>query len=294
MTAATLSGRARASFAFAPTDRGAPKTAPTPPGAGAQISVRGLTKSFGPKTVLASLDLTVPAGQFLAIVGRSGCGKSTLLRTLVSLETPTAGAVMIGDGQSGVGRIMFQEPRLLPWQRVVDNVRVGLSKGLPAGEAQAQAIEALGEAGLADRAGDWPSVLSGGQKQRVALARALVSRPKLLALDEPLGALDALTRIEMQSLIERVWLEQKFTAVLVTHDVAEALALADRVVLIEEGRIALDIAVDLPRPRRRGSEEIGRLEGRILDHLFSSGGRPSDDLPGAEPGAADYEKKAYA
>ncbi|MDR4305549.1 ATP-binding cassette domain-containing protein [Chelatococcus sambhunathii] len=297
MTAATLSGRARATFAFAPADRGPPakpaSKSPAKAGAGAPISVRGLSKSFGTKEVLTALDLTVPAGQFLAIVGRSGCGKSTLLRTLVGLEQPTSGAVMVGDGQRGVGRIMFQEPRLLPWQRVVDNVRVGLSEGLPKAASKAQALDALGEVGLADRAGEWPSVLSGGQKQRVALARALVSRPKLLALDEPLGALDALTRIEMQSLIERVWLEQRFTAVLVTHDVAEALALADRVVLIEDGRIALDIDVDLPRPRRRGSAEIGALEGRILDHLFSSGGRPSDDRPGFEPEPVEYEK-AYA
>ncbi|WP_020177990.1 ATP-binding cassette domain-containing protein [Methylopila sp. M107] len=296
MTLASIPARAPAGYAFAPSDRD--RTGQPPkirPESGAQISVKGLSKSFGTKEVLASLDLTVPAGQFLAIVGRSGCGKSTLLRTLVALEKPTAGVVTIGGGQPGLGRIMFQEPRLLPWQRVVNNVRVGLSKSLPKAQAKSQALDALREVGLADRAGDWPSVLSGGQKQRVALARALVSRPKLLALDEPLGALDALTRIEMQTLIERVWLEQKFTAVLVTHDVAEALALADRVVLIEDGRIALDLDVDLPRPRRRGSAEIGKLESQILDHLFAAGGRPSDDKPGipAEPEAIPYEK-AYA
>ena len=272
-------------LAFAPAAR---SEAPPParPGAGASVAVRGLSKSFGAKRVLHDVDLSVPAGQFLAVVGRSGCGKSTLLRTLVGLETPTSGSVTVGTGKSGVGRIMFQEPRLLPWARVVDNVRVGLSGlRISNGDSLEAGLAALEQVGLADRAGDWPSVLSGGQKQRVALARALVSRPRLLALDEPLGALDALTRIEMQALIERVWIEQGFTAVLVTHDVAEALALADRVVLIENGRIGLDVSVDLPRPRRRGSAEIGRLEATILDRLFADGGRPSDDAPGhAGPG----------
>ncbi|RXF72138.1 ATP-binding cassette domain-containing protein, partial [Hansschlegelia zhihuaiae] len=259
MTAKALSP----AVAFAPSRSSRPPASPLP-AAGAPIALRGLSKSFGPKEVLRGVDLTVPAGQFLAIVGRSGCGKSTLLRTLVGLEAPTAGVVTVGG--SAEGRIMFQEPRLLPWARVLDNVRVGLS-GVEKSAAQAAAKAALAEVGLADRAQDWPSVLSGGQKQRVALARALVSRPRLLALDEPLGALDALTRIEMQALIERVWLEQRFTAVLVTHDVAEALALADRVVLIEDGRIELDLAVDLPRPRRRGSAEIGQLEEKILEKL---------------------------
>ena len=279
---------------FAPAAR---SDAPSPrPGAGASVVVRGLSKSFGSKRVLDDVDLSVPAGQFLAVVGRSGCGKSTLLRTLVGLETPTSGSVTVGAGRAGIARIMFQEPRLLPWARVADNVSVGLS-GLRISnrDSREAAMAALGQVGLADRAGDWPSVLSGGQKQRVALARALVSRPRLLALDEPLGALDALTRIEMQTLIERVWQEQGFTAVLVTHDVAEALALADRVVLIENGRIGLDVAVDLPRPRRRGSAEIGRLEAAILDQLFADGGRPSDDAPGhagpgpdlGEPGLGD-------
>jgi sulfonate transport system ATP-binding protein len=272
--------------AFAPSRSSRPSASPQP-AAGAPIALRGLSKSFGSKEVLKGIDLTVPAGQFLAIVGRSGCGKSTLLRTLVGLEAPTSGVVTVGG--SAEGRIMFQEPRLLPWARVLDNVRVGLS-GVEKSSARAAAKAALAEVGLADRAQDWPSVLSGGQKQRVALARALVSRPRLLALDEPLGALDALTRIEMQTLIERVWLEQGFTAVLVTHDVAEALAMADRVVLIEDGRIELDLAVDLPRPRRRGSAEIGQLEETILGKLFGEGGRPSDD----EAGGAQERQRAYA
>lgn len=136
-------------------------------------------------------------------------------------------------------------------------------------EARARALEMLAEVGLRERAGEWPSVLSGGQRQRVALARALVGYPRILALDEPLGALDALTRIEMQQLLERIWLKQKFTAVLVTHDVSEAVALADRVVVIDQGRIVLDVDVPLPRPRRHGSAEIARLEGMVLDRLFA-------------------------
>lgn len=135
-------------------------------------------------------------------------------------------------------------------------------------DAKARAERALVDVGLADKRGQWPATLSGGQKQRVALARALVSQPKVLAFDEPLGALDALTRISMQRLLGRVWEDQIFTAILVTHDVAEAVALADRVLVIEDGRIAQDVTVDLPRPRQRGSAELAALEGEILSHLL--------------------------
>ena len=243
------------------------------PTAGLPVTARGLGRDFGALRVLQALDLHVPAGQFLAIVGRSGCGKSTLLRILSGLDRPTSGEYWFGDdaavkGSRADARIMFQEPRLLPWASVVENVEVGLGPTLDARAARQRALETLAAVGLEDRADIWPSVLSGGQKQRVALARALVSRPRFLALDEPLGALDALTRIEMQSLIERVWREQKFTAVLVTHDVSEALALADRVVVIENGAIALDIPVPLPRPRRRGAVDLAVLEERILSHLL--------------------------
>ena len=163
---------------------------------------------------------------------------------------------------------MFQEPRLLPWARVADNVAVGLTGLVRGAAARERALAILGEVGLADRAGDWPSVLSGGQRQRVALARALVGQPQILALDEPLGALDALTRIEMQELLERVWLRQSFTAVLVTHDVAEAVVLADRIVVLDQGRIVLDLDVPLPRPRRHGAPEVARLEARVLAQLL--------------------------
>jgi sulfonate transport system ATP-binding protein len=234
------------------------------------IKATDLGKSFGQKTVLAGVDLHIAAGQFVAIVGKSGCGKSTLLRLVVGLETPSAGRILVdGEAKSGTtSRIMFQEPRLLPWARILANVEVGLGDGVDAGRRRSQALAALRQVGLDDRAGEWPAVLSGGQKQRVALARALVSRPRLLALDEPLGALDALTRIDMQRLIETVWRDQGFTAILVTHDVAEAVALADRVVVIEDGRIALDVAVDAPRPHHRGDPRLAALEGRILAHLF--------------------------
>lgn len=243
-----------------------------PPPPGVSITVRDLTKMFGAKRVLEGLDLHVPAGQFLAIVGRSGCGKSTLLRLIAGLDAKNGGRVTFGERAttkaSDIARVMFQEPRLLPWARVLANVEVGLGSDRSQSDGRVRALDALRSVGLADRAGDWPSILSGGQKQRVALARALVSRPRLLAFDEPLGALDALTRIEMQQLLESVWLRERFTALLVTHDVAEAVALADRIVVIESGVIALDIPVDLPRPRRRGAAEFAALEERILDHLL--------------------------
>lgn len=241
-----------------------PRDVSGPPG----FEIRGLVKRFDGKTVLQGVDLVVPRGQFLAIVGKSGCGKSTLLRLLAGLDQPTEGTIRHGDAQTADTRIMFQEPRLLPWARVVDNVTVGLT-GIASGKpARERARQRLAEVGLEERAGEWPSVLSGGQRQRVALARALVGEPRILALDEPLGALDALTRIEMQGLLERVWLGQGFTAVLVTHDVAEAVVLADRIVVLDEGRIALDVDVPLPRPRRHGTPEVARLESRILSRLL--------------------------
>ncbi|MBB4404068.1 MULTISPECIES: ABC transporter ATP-binding protein [Rhizobium/Agrobacterium group] len=233
------------------------------------FSFRNVAKSFGDKPVLRGIDLDVREGEFLAIIGKSGCGKSTLLRILAGLDTPTTGTV--SKDASSRTRMMFQEPRLLPWERIASNVSVGLT-GISKGEAaQEQALTILEEVGLKDRAGEWPYVLSGGQKQRVALARALVAHPQILALDEPLGALDALTRIEMQLLLERIWRKQKFTAVLVTHDVSEAVALADRIVVIDEGRIALDLDVKLPRPRRHGTAEFARLEEQVLNQLFGRG-----------------------
>jgi len=244
---------------------------------GLALTIRALRKSFGDNEVLRGIDLHIPAGQFVAIVGRSGCGKSTLLRLIAGLETADAGTIGFGeDARPEDIRVMFQEPRLLPWARVLSNVEVGLGRQRASADAQARAERALGEVGLDERRAQWPAVLSGGQKQRVALARALVSHPRVLAFDEPLGALDALTRITMQRLLERVWQDQAFTAILVTHDVAEAVALADRVLVIEDGRIAHDVNVDIPRPRRRGSAELAALEGSILRDLLKSGNDPSD------------------
>ena len=241
---------------------------------GLPLSIRGLRKSFGDNEVLRGIDLHIPAGQFVAIVGKSGCGKSTLLRLIAGLDKIDAGSISFGqDIQPEDIRVMFQEPRLLPWARVLANVEVGLGRERASADAHARAEKALTEVGLADKRDQWPSVLSGGQKQRVALGRALVSRPRVLAFDEPLGALDALTRISMQRLWERVWRDQGFTAILVTHDVSEAVALADRVLVIEDGRIAHDVTVNAGRPRQRGSAELAGLEGSILSHLLSADDR---------------------
>jgi sulfonate transport system ATP-binding protein len=244
---------------------------------GLSLTIRDLRKSFGDNAVLRGIDLHIPAGQSVAIVGRSGCGKSTLLRLIAGLDTATAGSIDFGEEARAEDiRVMFQEPRLLPWARVLSNVEVGLGRERSSQDAQARAESALVEVGLADKRSQWPAVLSGGQKQRVALARALVSQPRVLAFDEPLGALDALTRISMQRLLERVWHDQGFTAILVTHDVTEAVALADRVLVIEDGRIAQDFNVDVRRPRQRGSAELAALEGAILKNLLEGTEDTSD------------------
>lgn len=234
---------------------------------GQDVRLDGLSKSFGERCVLSELDLAIPAGQLLAIVGRSGCGKSTLLRLIAGLDRPTSGTIAVGGAkveslQSNV-RLLFQDARLLPWHRVLSNVGIARAKGW-----RETAAKALADVGLADRSKDWPAVLSGGQAQRVALARALMSRPGVLLLDEPFGALDALTRMEMHRLLEGIWREHGFTTVLITHDVAEAVALADRVLVIRDGGIALDMPVDLPRPRREAADTAAvALQARILEEV---------------------------
>jgi sulfonate transport system ATP-binding protein len=238
---------------------------------GLSLTIRGLRKSFGDNAVLRGIDLHIPSGQFVAIVGRSGCGKSTLLRLIAGLEKPDEGTIAFGEEARREDiRVMFQEPRLLPWSRVLGNVEVGLGGDRSLADAKARAAQALVEVGLDSKREQWPAALSGGQKQRVALARALVSQPRVLAFDEPLGALDALTRISMQQLLERVWRDQGFTAILVTHDVTEAVALADRVLIIEDGRIAHDLDVAIARPRERGASDLAALEGAILRELLRS------------------------
>ncbi len=231
-------------------------------------------QGFAGKPVLRGLELQAGAGQFLAVVGRSGCGKSTLLRLVAGLDQPDEGAIAVDErspAEAGaVVRVMFQEPRLLPWASVVANVEVGLVAERDRKAKRGRALEALASVGLADRADEWPSALSGGQKQRVALARALVSRPSLLALDEPLGALDALTRIEMQHLLEAVWRRERFTAILVTHDVAEAVALADRIVLIEQGDDRARRPGRPAAPAQPRRAEFGALEERILERLLDA------------------------
>ena len=245
---------------------------------GVPLVLQALSKRFGVREVLRQAQVRVDPGQFVAIVGRSGCGKSTLLRLVAGLETATSGSITVNgqplDGLSTDTRIMFQDARLLPWKRVIDNVALGLPP-----ERRADALKVLAQVGLADRANDWPARLSGGQRQRVSLARALVHSPRLLLLDEPLGALDALTRIEMHRLIEGLWRISGFTALLVTHDVQEAVALADRVILIEDGRIALDEIIALPRPRVHGEAAFAALEKRILDRVLQK--------PAPEPVPAD-------
>ena len=250
---------------------------------GVRLEVRGLSKRYGQRTVLHSAQLSIEPGQFVAIVGRSGCGKSTLLRLVAGLESASAGQIEVDGvpltGLSDDTRIMFQDARLLPWKRVAGNVALGL----PAAQ-RAAASDVLVRVGLGERQGDWPARLSGGQRQRVALARALVHNPRLLLLDEPLGALDALTRIEMHRLIEDLWRASGFTALLVTHDVQEAVALADRVVLIEDGRIALDETIALARPRSHGDPAFALLEKRILDRVLQ---KPGSDAPAAAIHRAD-------
>ncbi|WP_370591444.1 ABC transporter ATP-binding protein [Saccharopolyspora montiporae] len=196
------------------------------------VNVRGLVKRFHGRAVLDGLDLSVGAGEFVALLGRSGSGKSTLLRVLAGLDTDVDGAVEVPEAVS----VAFQEPRLLPWRTVGDNIRLGLNRP----NRDEIARSALAEVGLGGHIDSWPLTLSGGEAQRVSLARALVREPDLLLLDEPFGALDALTRLSMHDLVGTLWREHGPTVLLVTHDVDEALALADRTLVLEGGRIAAE------------------------------------------------------
>ncbi|HEY2507628.1 MAG TPA: ABC transporter ATP-binding protein [Streptosporangiaceae bacterium] len=218
-----------------------------------------MSRSFGLEPILDDLDLDIEAGEFVALIGRSGSGKSTLLRALAGLDTGVTGDLHT----TGTVSIAFQEPRLVPWQRVSANVGLGLRTPDPLGQADA----ALAEVGLAGRTRAWPLTLSGGEAQRVSLARALVREPSLLLLDEPFSALDALTRIAMHRLVQQLWERHRPAVLLVTHDVDEALALADRVLVLASGQIGYSCRVTATRPRDRNHEELTELRLRLLSEL---------------------------
>jgi len=226
---------------------------------GPAAQVRGLSRAFGGRVVLDGVDLDIAPGEFVAMLGVSGTGKSTLLRALAGLDREVTGELNV----PGPVAVAFQEPRLLPWRRVLANVALGLR--VP--DAGAVAGRALEEVGLTERADAWPLTLSGGEAQRAALARALVREPSLLLLDEPFSALDALTRIAMHRLVLRLWERHRPAVLLVTHDVDEALILADRVLVLASGRIVFSGPVEVPRPRDRDNPGLTALRHRLLTEL---------------------------
>ncbi|WP_280338897.1 ABC transporter ATP-binding protein [Nocardia neocaledoniensis] len=225
------------------------------------VRTRALTRGFGGRIVLNGLDIEIRRGEFVALLGRSGSGKSTLLRALAELDAdvPGSGELTVPTQRS----VVFQDSRLLPWARVLDNVVLGLTDR----DAAARGRAALAEVGLAGREKAWPRELSGGEQQRVALARSLVREPELLLADEPFGALDALTRIRMHALLQALCERHRPAVLLVTHDVDEAVLLADRVLVLDEGRIAIDQRIDIARPRRHAHAEFTRLRDVLLAGL---------------------------
>ncbi|MFD5030896.1 ABC transporter ATP-binding protein [Streptomyces sp. NPDC058220] len=233
--------------------------APQVSSSGPAVRVEGLTRSFDGRPVIDQLDLTLRPGEFTALLGRSGCGKSTLLRVLAGLDRDIEGTVLVPKRRA----VAFQAPRLMPWKRVWRNVLLGLD-GKP---ERAVAESALAEVGLSHRSGAWPKTLSGGEAQRASLARALVREPDLLLLDEPFGALDALTRIKAQRLVAELWQRRGCAVLLVTHDVEEALLLADRALVMRDGVIAYETPVALERPRSVGDPGFAALRSRLLTEL---------------------------
>ena len=226
-------------------------------------TVTELHRSYGATHVLRGLDLEIRRGEFVALLGRSGSGKSTLLRSLAGLD-PTAPQELKVDGAVSVA---FQEPRLLPWRSVEHNVALALANSPKRRGRLEHARQALEEVGLAEKGAAWPLSLSGGQAQRVSLARALVREPDLLLLDEPFSALDALTRMEMHRLVLTLWRRHRPGVLLVTHDVDEALALADRVLVLDRGQVAAQWPLDVPRERRREDSRISAIRAQVLNAL---------------------------
>jgi sulfonate transport system ATP-binding protein len=223
------------------------------------VNTRQLVRQFGEHPALNGLDLTIRRGEFVALLGKSGSGKTTLLRLLAGLDSPDSGELLVPRSRT----VVFQEPRLVNSKRVWQNVALGLERS---SATRTAAINALDEVGLASHARAWPAILSGGEAQRVALARALVREPQLLLLDEPFAALDALTRLKMQQLIADLCARHGPAVLLVTHDVEEALLLADRVVLLREGHLGFEVDVPMSRPREIGVE-FASLRRRLLSEL---------------------------
>ncbi len=219
-----------------------------------EVTVHNLIRSFGPKGVLNGVDLDIAPGEFVALLGPSGCGKSTLLRALAGLDRDVrgSGVVKVPEQVS----VVFQDSRLLPWDTVLGNVTLGLRDH----DADARGRRALAEVGLAGREKAWPHELSGGEQQRVALARSLVREPRLLLADEPFGALDALTRLKMHALLKDLVAAHRPAVLLVTHDVDEAITLADRVIVLQDGRVALERAAG-------NAVEPSSLRGELLSAL---------------------------
>jgi sulfonate transport system ATP-binding protein len=230
-------------------------------------SLRGVERKFGDRTVLDGVDLDIWSGEFVALLGASGSGKTTILRTIAELDTEATGEFVLPDEQA----VVFQEHRLLPWLSLWKNVAIGL----PRAGAKQRALSGLTEVGLTERADAWPGTLSGGESQRVALARALVRQPSLLLLDEPFASLDALTRLRMQQFVASLCAEHGFAVLLVTHDVDEALMLADRVLILEDGRIALDVSVDGQRPRAPEFPGRAQLRAQLLARLGVAAAAPA-------------------
>lgn len=240
---------------------------------GASLTIRNLRRDFGTKHVLRDIDLDVAPGEFISLIGASGVGKSTLLKIIAGLDAPTSGSIRIGEpGEKPQVRMMFQEDRLLPWRSILGNVTIGTKGRDPKGR------EILAAVGLAGREDEYPSVLSGGQKQRAALARALLHKPDVLLLDEPFGALDALTRASMQQLLSTLLDEVPRTVVLVTHDVEEALLLSDRIIVMRSGRIAHDLVLEGRRPRARGDANLARLKEELVASLLIDEGKTTRDI----------------